>query len=121
MARTGARTGAAAQLVGVRVHDLGRLAREQGEEAGDATLRRVAGALAEAVAADRFGGVTGRLSGATLGAVVADGDADAVVSQLTAAAHAPGDGASPWRVAVVPVDAAQPDHALTAVEDALRR
>jgi GGDEF domain-containing protein len=115
--RAAAGAGLPASVVGLRVEGLRDLNRDRGEEAGDTALRDAASALRAAVVAvaggPADGGPAGRLSGATVAALVVPQEAPAVLEALARAAP-PG-----WRTAQVPVDQADPEATLRSLEDAL--
>jgi GGDEF domain-containing protein len=108
------RRGGGAAVVAVRVEDLRRINREQGESRGDETLRAVASLLADAAGPS---GTTGRLSGATLAAIVPSLTADALLHRLRAGTRLD----LVFRTAVADIDASRPEAAFAAVEDLLHR
>jgi predicted signal transduction protein with EAL and GGDEF domain len=103
-------------VVGLRAVGLRELNREHGEESGDALLAVAAQAL---VAAVGDGYPTGRLSGATLAAVVPVDEVAGVLVRLRQALAVRGAGAG-LRAASLVVPPDDPAAALVAIEDALR-
>jgi two-component system cell cycle response regulator len=105
---------ATSTLIAIRIDQLRDVNRQAGEHAGDQLVASVAAQLAEAVGP---GTAVGRLSGATLAAVTTS-DPAVIAASLRSTARVDGVQA-PLRAAWTGIDPAQPESALSIVEDLL--